>query len=389
MAMTVARGTMIRKACETLLVCLFVGAISLPLVVQMSGAAGNPVQGENRPLASFPAVDRHAASLRTFPAAFEAYHNDRFGLRPQLIRWNNRVKGWLGVSGVPRVLFGKEGWMFLNRDDDVIEQFRGLRPFRPAELAHWRQALTERRDWLARHGIPYVVVVAPDKHTIYPEYLPDALTRASTVTPLDQLLRYLRQTSDLDLVDLRPALRTAKAEVRLYHRTDTHWNDAGAFVAYRQILNVLRERYRLPVRPRDADAFVLVEEPGPGGDLAGMLALADVYREQRLELRPLVARRARKVNGEIAAGRRPTVVMETGDANLLRAVMFRDSFADALIPFLSEHFARITYVWQPDLDVRVIESEHPDVVIHEIVERLLIATPANPPALRVHVGSRP
>ena len=55
--------------------------------------------------------------------------------------------------------------------------------------------------------------------------------------------------------------------------------------------------------------------------------------------------------------------------------MFRDSFANALIPFLSESFDRIVYVWQPDVHPQVVQIEKPDVVIHEIAERFLARTP--------------
>jgi hypothetical protein len=51
--------------------------------------------------------------------------------------------------------------------------------------------------------------------------------------------------------------------------------------------------------------------------------------------------------------------------------MFRDSFANALIPFLSESFERIVYVWHPDVNAHVVELERADVVIQEIAERSL------------------
>jgi hypothetical protein len=52
-------------------------------------------------------------------------------------------------------------------------------------------------------------------------------------------------------------------------------------------------------------------------------------------------------------------------------VIFRDSFASALVPFLSEHFSRAVYLWQNDVDAQVVEQEHPDIVIQEIVGRHL------------------
>ena len=56
--------------------------------------------------------------------------------------------------------------------------------------------------------------------------------------------------------------------------------------------------------------------------------------------------------------------------------MFRDSFATWLIPLLSENFSRVLYSWQYTFDSELVEREHPDVVIQEMVERALMADAA-------------
>ena len=52
--------------------------------------------------------------------------------------------------------------------------------------------------------------------------------------------------------------------------------------------------------------------------------------------------------------------------------MFRDSYATWLIPLLSEHFSRVRYTWQYTFDKEIVERENPDVVIQEMVERVLM-----------------
>ena len=41
---------------------------------------------------------------------------------------------------------------------------------------------------------------------------------------------------------------------------------------------------------------------------------------------------------------------------------------------LSEHFSRSVFAWQ-SFDPKFVESEHPDVVIEELVERYLVRGP--------------
>ncbi len=62
---------------------------------------------------------------------------------------------------------------------------------------------------------------------------------------------------------------------------------------------------------------------------------------------------------------------EVADAKLTRLVLFRDSFAGHLIPFLAEDFQRMVCVWDHRLDRAVVEHEKPALVITELVERSL------------------
>ena len=44
-------------------------------------------------------------------------------------------------------------------------------------------------------------------------------------------MEYLRKHSDVEIVDLRPALRAARHLGDVYYVHDTHWNDRGARLA--------------------------------------------------------------------------------------------------------------------------------------------------------------
>jgi hypothetical protein len=250
-------------------------------------------------------------------------------------------------------------------------------PFTDAELVHWQRSLEARRDWLARQGVPYVFVIVPDKQSVYPEMYPHVLRRRGNVGGrLDQLVDYLHAHSDVPVLDLRGPLREAKARERIYAMTDSHWNMCGGFVAYHRLMDQLTPGFPA-VKPWPRSAFDTVMISRKGGDLARMLALDDRLPEKDPALVPHLARRARQLDPGF---RVPTLsdemqpqLWECPDHSLPRAVMLRDSFAGTLIPFLSEHFQRILYLWQEpfQFDAGVIEREHPDVVIQEIVERKL------------------
>ena len=62
---------------------------------------------------------------------------------------------------------------------------------------------------------------------------------------------------------------------------------------------------------------------------------------------------------------------KTKDDFLPKVLVFRDSFSDALIPFLAEQFSRGLYMhaFAPDFDL--VEEGQPDIVILEVAQRYL------------------
>ena len=110
-----------------------------------------------------------------------------------------------------------------------------------------------------------------------------------------------------------------------------------------------------------------------GQDLAGMIGLKRVLRENDLTLTPIRQRQARVVEppGADPADELGRIVTEIPDSPLPRALIFRDSFTSKLAPFLSEHFSRAVYLWQNDFDASAVDRERPDVVVQEIAGRHL------------------
>jgi hypothetical protein len=336
---------------------------------------------EKRRLAERPALNLKPGTLAAFPSRFEAYFNDHFGYRKLFIRRYNRImKKYFAKSPVPNVLIGKNNWLFYT-NNNLIEDFVGIDPFTPEELETWRSNLEHKRDWLAKQGVRYLFVVIPNKQSIYPEFLPDYLQKDHGQTRLQQLMVYLKIHSDLPILDLTGVLTEGKKRHRIYHLTDTHWNDLGAHIGYRAIMDQVGQWF--PEASLTQNKIIETENIlGTGGDLAGMLDMADTMHEERPVLKiqpttcsPIIKRDIEdfwKIPADLV---RSQLFMTKCDRSQLRAVIFRDSFFNAVVPFIAEDFNQIVYIWKPydhSIMEKLLAQQKPQIVIEEMVERFLI-----------------
>jgi alginate O-acetyltransferase complex protein AlgJ len=372
----------VRRATDLILVSLFLVAIFAPLVGVKIGRHGWDVaqRAENRRMVAEPSLLRtrelHIATtkgklkaLAKFPGEFKYYFSDHFGFRSLLIRTHGlmMVEG-LGVTSNPSVILGKDGWLYL-AGDKSLEDWRNIDPFTPAELESWRQMLESRSRFCADRGIPYLVVFAPSKYDIYPEYMPEELTQVRRESRLDQLLAYLAEgRSPVQVLDLRDALLSAKGSgIRLFQKTDTHWNDLGGWLAYHSMMSAVADK--LPTaRVLQIEEFDAVTTIRPGMDLAGLLGLNDVLSEESFDLRPKVPLRLPHVEQNMVE----PIVVNADAKGGPSVIMFRDSFMTNVLPWIVESFGRGVYLWEDGFDQKLIEAEHPDIVIQEFAQRKLM-----------------
>jgi hypothetical protein len=289
--------------------------------------------------------------------------------------------GIFDTSPSDDVILGKDGWLFPNGRGGSYWGYYGLTPALTEEhLVRWQRTLTDRRDWLAARGIPYLVVIAPEAYEIYPEFMRDGVRPASVRSPLDQFVDHMAAHSDIVVLDLRPALRQAKSHGRLYYRTDPHWNQLGAYFGYLEIMRTLQHWFP-NLQPTPLSDFRMVQNTARGGALARFIGEGDSRREEMIALAPRHPRLARgamstahAAEAAAALGMTPEVLQkiyaltERPHAAIPRLVMWRDSYADALMPLLSEHFGRAVYLWtwRMVFDQETIVRERPDVVIQQV-----------------------
>ena len=271
---------------------------------------------ENRALAPFPRMHSWRTDLPKFSSAFEPFFKDRFSFRLDLISTKNLLTLWLfGSSGNPQVVVGKDNWLFY-KSYGVTPAQLNLEPFGREELQLWAQNIIARRAYLKEHNIHFLLVLAPEKGSIYPEMLPAGWRRHPGVTRLEQLQNYLKQNSDVDFVDAKNILNADKdAGRKIYHSNDTHWNQRGAFLVSQAILEHLHKSF--PSIAPVSQNKLLDGHDTFTGDLAKMLGLQKLLTDQSPSIVVNQAPRAlpAAVIGEMSS-QEPPFATEIQDANL-------------------------------------------------------------------------
>lgn len=372
---------------EIILAALFVAAISLPLVrMVLPGSANQFSAQEQAMLAPPPKIASDLATITAFPGSFKSYFRDNFSFRKTLIYWQAAFKhSWLKVSSTPSVILGKDGWLFL-ADEASLASLRNATPFTQAQLAQWKSVLESRNDVLKRHGIPYLVVIAPDKHTIYPEYVPAAYSRINQKSRREQLVEYLQANSQLPVTDLTPALKTAKSLGNIYFKTDTHWNGVAAFIAHQEIGKQISNWYP-QFHLRAQPTITSGDQTWDGGDLARMIGLPGGLPERLPQMAFAAPWKAQPANPSVVENIKksvaglPVSATRCPSAELAKGVVICDSFGKRLDSYLSEHFEQAIYLWGSynSFLLDYLLQERPLVVIHEFVERTLTGEPPATP----------
>jgi len=363
---------MYTPAQNRLFIGVFVGCLFLPLVGLVFHLGNAPSTQENRALAPTPSWDdlRHSS---------EAYFNDHFGFRQYLINSYHFIQRKLGKSASEKVLMGQDHWLFYAHDG-ALQDHKHEDPFSAEQLHAWQTALSQKQAWLQQKNIAYQYVIAPNKGTIYPEYLPEDLSVLDQVKRVDQLSQQMASTPNFTLLDLRSVIQAAKTHAQVYYKTDSHWNYVGANAAQHAIIQQLSPQFpKLQGRLLDANQFQ--HRVAPGGDLAQLLGLGDALNDTLFTPSvPLVCA------DQVPLGDSPLlqtmgkgVIHQTHCAQgHYNALIIHDSFGFALKPYLAQYFTNAVFVWaRPNLSTLQawVELYQPDIVIEQRVERKLRSSP--------------
>lgn len=315
---------------------------------------------ENRVLTAFPVF--HGDNLADYPGEIEEYINDHAAFRSQLLSINAGINLVLfhSVDNV-EVIPGKEGWYFYNGGSSIAD-YRGENLYSEEELQLIAAKVEEVWQHYHNQGIEFAVILAPNKESIYQEYMPKYYTRLSEFTRYDQLEECLNQQTHVPVIAPKQYFLENR-DMLWYFKTDTHWNEAGGFVTGQMLIDALGGK------SVSLDQVIIPYDYRDAGDLALLFHMPKCFLEDYF---CIVHGYYENVSVESSDRTGNGMLIQTNAPNApdsRRVAFYRDSFGMVMVNQLSKYFQHMDYYHWQGFQPEYLRENPPDVLVYESVER--------------------
>ena len=354
------------------------------------------LSSENRQAVSMTGIDRFTShGLKRFFGNKNQYIDDRLMGKEELVPVLNELlldPEKVSRFDLSRGLIGKNEWIFLGNDYSRVIDKHCQENF-PLDNYEFQSSINKidlLKDTTEELGGTYVLFIAPDKHNIYcdelPQWLGDTCKNSEIYTR--KLISKIEDETSVNVVYPAVELKSQISKGQLFHKSDTHWNLLGGKVGF---VALMRNMERLGLI-RDFQEIPLMDlkqiQNEKLGDLAHILALPSGYKISKdfdyLFQRPdQLLVRWKEVNKKeelkpftVSSGSAPSkfyAYMKNESAMYrTKLLVLCDSFNNAMSPYFNLYFSDVMYVSRRssmDEKIRAIQKFKPTIVINEIVER--------------------
>lgn len=336
-------------------VVLFLAISLVPLVLF------NPKQpkvGNETPVKK-PAFMATSGINISFTKETDAYFSRYFGLRNKLVNDSNAIKlAVFKTAGNDSVIVGEDGWLFYG---SALKDFIGTENLSDLQIEKAAEVIAQVNEYVSDCGSEFLFFVAPNKMSVYGEYMPYYYKEYEGRNNYDRLYAALSSRDDVNFLNVLPELTKEKLNGKLvYHKLDSHWNNYGAALAYEAAME------KTSYQATDFTSLSYKIMKNHKGDLYGMLLPSGKKKDEQ-------------INFDYNFGFEYTsrfmdvddLIITTSNENAINKanlVMYRDSFGNAFYTFPAQDFATAVFSRSVPYDVYATAS-NADLVILEIVER--------------------
>ncbi|MDO4537200.1 MAG: hypothetical protein Q4B54_03480 [Coriobacteriales bacterium] len=345
----------------------FVGLCLVAMIVPLAltPLSSRGASAENRTLAAMPALSTETGPNLEFLSQLGAWYADHFGLRSELIDLDSSIKESLfGTSSTDNVVVGSKGWLYYAGE---LNDWRQMTPLSERGVKNAARNLSLVQEVVRSQGKGFVVAIAPNKSSLYPEHMPAWQLAAKGESNASRLAAELARQG-VNYVDLFGVLRAQNRE--LYLLKDSHWTNEGALLAANALLDALGHPHVdwLSEQP--------VSDSSLKGDLNAMLHPVTASGETQ----PLW-QSAQAFSFESEATNVEEASLDTSSAAAGGLLMMRDSFGNALLPYMASSYGHAHFSKLMPYDLGNAALSKADDVVIVRAERHLSSFATMPPYL--------
>ena len=309
-------------------------------------------QLENRYLASMPKLSGDSLFDGSFGRDYENYLSDQFILRSKWISLKSRSEALLGKNDINQI--------YLAKDNYLIKKYTSASFDKKLVKENINELSKFVNKYLMKMGDEHIkVMLAPSAAMILNDYLP------KYAEPFDEtaLIHRVKDSFASDnLVDVTDSLKEHKDEY-IYFKTDHHWTALGAYYAYTQwaescgITPLPLEQFTKETVSNDFlgtnHSKIVYADSKDTFDIYKTIDMTyevayDSFLEDAKEKKDSVF--AMEHLGEkdkypvFLDGNHGIVDIKTSKSNGKHLLVIKDSYAHAMLPFVINHYERVTVV---------------------------------------------
>ncbi|MDY3619312.1 alginate O-acetyltransferase AlgX-related protein, partial [Agathobaculum sp.] len=290
------------------------------------------------------------------------YAADHFALRQQMVTLNAALYTRLfATSPAQDVIWGSDGWLYYAK---TLPDYQNSATLSEEQARQVAQTVADMQAYCEGKGAKFLFTIAPNKNSLYPEYMPERYLQSGEKGNYERVEPYLRELS-VNYADLFTFF-SAQEEI-LYLKTDSHWSNRGAALVHDFLMQKLGQPHTgfagMPYETAESHRGDLYEMLYPAG------TASEAQQKYAFSFKHVTPPRSPE----------DILIRTTSEKGTGRLLFCRDSFGNALYPFLAEDFAEATVTRAMPYPLEQVQQG--DVVIVEIVERNLGNLLKYPPAL--------
>ncbi|MDO4344187.1 MAG: hypothetical protein Q4C50_05225 [Eubacteriales bacterium] len=355
-----------KKLWTVLYLILTISACALPFAGKLWYREAE--SSENRVLAEAPKLRTEEGLNINYLADAGTYFEDHFAYRQEMVTADALLRGkLLGVSTAEGVIKGTGGWLYYK---DSLEDYLGGNVLSDRAAYNIAHTLKMMQTYVEEQGGQFLFTIAPNKNTLYGENMPYYYKIKIADEHNREKIAEMLLKQGVNYADLFAFF--AQRDETLYHLRDSHWNNKGAALVSDLLLDMLGKAHT----SHEGASYTVQEDFE--GDLDKMLYPLAVTPEEEIYYDTEFTY---EYTQEIESTFDP-LIQTVNDAKQGSLLMYRDSFGNALLPFVAEEFGSARFSRGVPYYLGDMQACQADTVIVERAERFVPDMRKNPPVVQ-------